>query len=94
MSGSINVAEFALIMITVYFIMSSSMTNGAIMSFRLLSGFFGDKGFIRVIGKVDDSSSIQRWFLWEHLFDRRGSDGGIRVLLFGLSGSFKNDRSW
>jgi len=27
-------------------------------------------------------------------FDRRGSGGRARVLLFGLSGSFKNDRRW
>ena len=94
--------ELALIAMAMYFIMSSFVANGTIMGFCSLSGFSGDKGFIwyvfdRFVGvfrEVNDGSSICRWFLWEYLFNQRGSGGGVRVSSFGLLGLFKNDWGW
>jgi len=79
--------------------MSSPVTDSTVVGFHSLSGFSGNEGFVgymfngfvRVIRKVDYGSSVCRWFLWEHLLNRRGLGGGIRVPLFRLSGSFKNN---
>jgi len=94
--------EFALIVVTMHFVVSSFVTNGTIMCFCLSSSFSGDEGFggymfdgfIRVVREVDDGSSVCRWFLREYLFDRRGSGGWVRVSSFGLLGLFKNNRGW
>ena len=63
--------EFALIMITMHFIMFSPVIDGTVVGFCSLSGFSGNEGFVgyvfngfvRVIGEVDDSSSFCGWFL-------------------------------
>jgi len=102
MSGGNVVTEFALIVVTMHFVVFSFVTNSTIVCFCSLSSFSGDEGFggymfdgfIRVVREVDDGSSVCRWFLWEYLFDRRGSDGWVRVSSFGLSGLFKNNRGW
>jgi len=96
------VIEFALIVVTMHFVVSSFVTNGTIMCFCLSSSFSGDEGFggymfdgfIRVVREVDDGSSVCRWFLRKYLFDQRGSGGWVRVSSFGLSGLFKNNRRW
>ena len=92
--------EFALIVVTMHFVVFSFVTNSTIVCFCSLSSFSGDEGFggymfdgfIRVVREVDDGSSVCRWFLREYLFDRRGSGGCVRVSSFGLSGLFKNNR--
>jgi len=94
--------EFTLIVVAMYFVMSSFVADSTVMCFCSSSGFSGDEGFnwymfdgfIGIIGEVNDSSSVCRWFLREYLFDQRGSGGGVRVSLFGLSGLFENDRGW
>jgi len=99
--GSI-VTEFALIIMTVYFIVSSFVTNGAVVCFCSSSSFSDDEGFrgymfdgfIRVVTEIDDGSSVCGRFLWEYLFNRRGSSRGIGVSLFGLSSLFENNRGW
>jgi len=76
------------------------VADGTVVGFCSSSGFSGDEGFgwymldgfIGIIREVNDGSSVRRWFLQEYLFDRRGLGGGVRVSLFGLSVSFKNDR--
>ena len=94
--------EFAVIVVTMHFVVSSFVTNGTIVCFCSSSSFSGDEGFggymfdgfIRVVREVDDGSSVCRWFLREYLFDRRKSGGWVRVSSFGLSGLFKNNRGW
>ena len=102
MSRGIVVTEFALIIVTMYFVVSSFVTNGTVMCFCLSSSFSGDEGFggymfngfVRIVREVDDGSSVCKWFLREYLFDQRGSGRGIRVSSFGLSGLFENNRGW
>ena len=102
MSWGSVVTEFALIFMTMHFVVSSFVTNGAVMCFRSSSSFSGDGGFrgymfdrfIRVVTEIDDGSSVCGWFLREYLFDRRGSSRGIGVSLFGLSSLFENNRGW
>jgi len=96
------VTEFTLIVMTVYFVMSSFVTNGTIVCFRSLSSFSGNEGFrgymfngfIRVVTEIDDSSSVRGRFLREYLFNQRGSSRGIGVSSFGLSSLFENNRRW
>ena len=94
--------EFALIIITVYFVVSLFITNGAVMCFRLSSSFSGNEGFrgymfdgfVRVVTEIDDGSSVCGQFFREYLFNRRGSSRGVGVSLFGLSSLFENNRRW
>jgi len=96
------VTEFALIIMTVYFVVSSFITNGTVMCFRSSSSFSGDEGFrgymfdgfIRVVTEIDNGSSVCGRFLREYLFNRRGSSRGVGVSLFGLSILFENNRGW
>ena len=102
MSWGNVVTEFALIVMAVYFVVSSFVTNGTIVCFRLLSSFSGDErfcgyvfnGFVRVVTEIDDGSSVCRRFLREYLFNRRGSSRGVGVSSFGLSSLFENNRRW
>jgi len=71
------VTEFALIIMAVYFIVSSFVTNGAVVCFRSSSGFSGDEGFcgyvfngfVRIAAEIDDGSSVCGRFLREYLFN-------------------------
>jgi len=102
MSWGSVMTEFALIVMTVYFVMSLFVTNGTIVCFRLSSSFSGNEGFrgyvfngfIRVVTEIDDGSSVCGQFLREYLFNRRGSSRGIGVSSFSLSSLFENDRGW
>jgi len=77
MSRGNIVTEFALIVMTVYFVVSSFVTNGTVMCFRSSSSFSGDEGFsgymfdgfIRVVTEIDDGSSVCGRFLQEYLFN-------------------------
>ena len=99
--GSI-VTEFALIVMTVYFVVSLFVTNGTVMCFRSSSSFSDDEGFhgymfdgfIRVVTEIDDGSSVCGRFLREYLFNQRGSSIGVGVSSFGLSILFENNRGW
>ena len=94
--------EFALIVVTMHFVVSSFVTNSTIVCFCSSSSLSGDEGFggymfdgfIRVVTEVDDGSSVCRWFLQEYLFDRRGLGRWVGVSSFGLLGLFKNNRGW
>jgi len=102
MSWGSVVTEFALIVMTMHFVVSSFVTNGTVVCFRSSSSFSGDEGFhgymfdgfIRVVTEIDDGSSVCGWFLQAYLFDRRGSSRGIGVSSFGLSSLFENNRGW
>jgi len=102
MSWGNVMTEFALIVMAVYFVMSSFVTNGTIVCFRSSSSFSGDEGFrgyvfngfVRVVTEIDDGSSVCGRFLREYLFNRRGSSRGVGVSLFGLSSLFENNRRW
>jgi len=102
MSWGNVVTEFTLVVMAVYFVMSSFVTNGTIMCFRSSSSFSGNEGFrgyvfngfVRVVTEIDDGSSVCGWFLREYLFNRRGSSRGVGVSSFGLSILFENNRGW
>ena len=102
MSRGIVVTKFALIIVAMYFVVSSFVTNGAVMCFCSSSSFSGDEGFggymfngfVGIVTEIDDGSSVCNWFLREYLFDQRGLGGGIGVSSFGLSDLFENNRGW
>ena len=60
--------EFALIVMTMYFVMSSFVADSTVVGFCLSSGFSGDEGFgwymfdgvIGIVGEVNDGSSVCR----------------------------------